>query len=196
MTPAAEQLHLALVTLHALAATAALVAGVVAVHTGRGFRVHVVGLVVMALALGPSLAVGWPAFPPSARVAFAGLAVLAVAMVGQTVRAVRIRRTEVLPSDRPVGPRFVGVLGVNLVALTVAGTVVPVLRAGGGAVGVVVAVLVTVVLGHLLVARRVRAVTTGPPELPAAGLEAGPRAGDVDHRQGRVLAEGRRRRLG
>ena len=195
MTPAAEQLHLALVTLHALAATAALVAGVIAVHTGRGFRVHIVGLVVMALALGPSLAVGWGAFPPSARVAFAGLALLAAAMVGQAARAVRTRRAEVLPSGRPVGPRFVGVLGVNLVALTVAGTIVPVLRAGAGAVGVVVAVLVTVVVGHLLVARQVRAVTTGRSGLPAAGPEAGPTGGDVDHQPGRVLAEGRRRRL-
>lgn len=156
MSETAAQLHLLLVTLHALAASVSLVAGVLAVLTGRGFRLHVTGLGVMALALAPSLVLGWPTFSPAARVTFLGLAGLAVVMTGQAVRAARVRRIEAARGVGPVGPGFVGVLGFNLIALTVAGTVVPVLRLNAGVLGVALAVVVTVVLGHLLVARQVR----------------------------------------
>lgn len=150
--------HTVVVTVHALAATAALVSGVLTAHTGRGFGLHQLGVVVMAATLGPSLALGWPGFAPAARVAFLGLAGLAVFMVVQTVRARRVREREAVPVGQRVGPVFVRVLGFNLIALTVAGTVVPVLRVEGGVVGIVVAVAVTVTLGHLLVERRLRQI--------------------------------------
>ena len=157
--------HAAFVTVHALAATAALVSGVVTAHTGRGFGLHQVGVVVMAASLGPSLAFGWPGFAPAARVTFLGLAGLAVFMVLQSVRARRVRSRETVPAGQPVGPEFVRALGFNLIALTVAGTVVPVLRVGGGVLGIVVAVAVTVILGHVLVERRVRGVLRAPRSL-------------------------------
>ncbi|GAA1428009.1 hypothetical protein GCM10009616_06620 [Microlunatus lacustris] len=162
MNDLAELGHTVFVTVHALAATVALVSGVVTAHTGRGFGLHQLGVVVMAATLGPSLAFGWPGFSPAARVTFLGLAALAVFMVVQSVRARRVRGREVLAAGRRVGPEFVRVLGFNLVALTVAGTVVPVLRVEGGVVGIVVAVAVTVVLGHVLVERRVRAAAAAP----------------------------------
>ena len=154
--------HTVFVTAHALAATAALVSGVVTAHTGRGFGLHQTGVVAMAATLGPSLAFGWPGFPPTARVTFLRLAGLALFMVLQSVRARRVRGREAVPPGQPVGPKFVRVLGFNLIALTVAGTVVPVLRVGGGALGIAVAVAVTVILGHVLVERRVRGVLRAP----------------------------------
>lgn len=150
--------HAVFVVVHALAATLALVSGVVTVHTGRGFGLHQVGVVVMALALGPSIAFGWSGFAPVARVTFLALAGLAVFMVVQTIQARRARGWGVVPVGQVLRPEFVRLLGFNLVALTVAGTVVPVLRVGGGVVGILVAVAVTVTLGHLLVERRVRGV--------------------------------------
>ncbi len=159
MSDLAELGHTVFVTVHAFAAALALVAGVLAVHTGRGAGLHQLGVVAMAATLGPSLAFGWPGFAPVARVTFVGLAGLALFMVLQSVRARRVRDREVVPAGRPVGPAYVRVLGFNLIALTVAGTIVPVLRVGGGAVGIVVAVAVTVALGHVLVERRARAVS-------------------------------------
>jgi len=153
--------HTLFVTVHAVAATLALAGGILAVHTGRGFALHQVGVVVMTASLGPSLILGWAGFSPPSRAIFLGLAALALFMVVQCGRAGRVRvreiaRIEALHSGSrpPVGPEFVGVLGFNLISLTVAGTIVPVLRVGGGTLGVLVAVAVTVALAHLLVERR------------------------------------------
>lgn len=157
-------LHLTFVALHAVAATVALAAGVVTVHTGRGLGLHRLGVVAMAGCLLPSLVLGWSGYSPASRVALAGLAGLAVSMVLQSERAARVRR------DRGLGPAFVGVLGFNLVALMAAGAVVPVIRLGGGAMGVTAAVGATVVLGHVLVERRRAAVagaTPGPVPVPS-----------------------------
>lgn len=156
--------HAAFVTVHAVAAFVALVAAVITLHTGRGFTTHRVSIVVMAVFLGPSLVFGWAGFSSLSRGIFLGLAGLAVFMVTQSVRAARARDREVAAgqvvslSSRPgvpgVGPRFVTTLGFNAIALTVAGTVVPVLRVGGGTVGVIICVAVSVTIGHVLVERR------------------------------------------
>ena len=160
MTDALALGHTVFTTIHAVAATLALVSGVVVVHTGRGFALHHVGVLVMALALGPSMAFGWSSFTTLAKVIFVSLAGLALFMVVQSFRAGRVRLREALALSGPaaasrwVGPKFVGVIGFNLISLTVAGTIVPVLRVGGGTVGIIVAVAVTVALGHFLVERR------------------------------------------
>lgn len=161
MTRADELWHAAFISLHALAAVVALVSGIVTLHTGRGFVLHRIGIVVMAAGLGPSFVFGWPGFSPVARMMFSGLAVLAVFMVVQVFRAGHVRARELRSIDpdpeehRPlIGPRFVEVLGFNVIALTVAGTVVPVLRVGGGTLGVVISVVVSVAIGHVLVERR------------------------------------------
>lgn len=168
MSDVAELGHSIFVTVHAFAAALALVAGVLAVHTGRGAVLHQLGVGATAATLGPSLAFGWSGFAPVARVTFVGLTGLALFMVLQSMRARRVRTREVAPTGRPVGPDYVRVLGFNLVALTVAGTVVPVLRVGGGALGILLAVAVTVTVGHVLVERRARAVSAPTMQTPLA----------------------------
>lgn len=151
--------HLVFVAVHAVAAGIALAAGVLALLTGRGLVTHQVAVLGMAAALGPSLVLGWPDFAPAARLTFTGLAGLAVVMVVQAVRAGRVQARETVRPGCRVGPRLVRVLGFNVIALVVAGTIVPVLRLDGGAVGVLLAVGLTVVGGHLLVERRVTSVS-------------------------------------
>lgn len=153
--------HAIFVILHAAAAVVALLSGIIALNAGHGLGVHRISIVVMAVTLGPSMAFGWAGFPPVARVMFSGLAVLALAMVIQAFRAGRVRAAEIAAGrvwrsgDTPkIGPGFVRVLGFNVISLTVAGTIVPVLRIGGGTLGVLAAVVITVVVAHLLVERR------------------------------------------
>ena len=156
--------RVALLGVHAVAATAALVAGILALHTGRGVGVHKLGVFVMALALGPSLTLGWIGFAVAERVTFSLLAALSAVMVVQVFRAERLqgresrdlRRCSVDRPMLPVGPAFVRTLGFNGSSLTVAGTIVPVLRVGGGAVGVIAAVVMSVAVTHLLVERQAR----------------------------------------
>jgi uncharacterized membrane protein len=151
--------HTVFITLHALSAGLALVCGIVLLHTGRGLRAHQAGVVAMAATLGPSLYFGWPRYPPTARVAFVALAGLALVMVAQAVRAGRLgslpqRRPRLLAEGPGIAPGLVGVVGFNVVSLTVAGTIVPVLRIGGGTLGVLLAVAGSVTVAHLLVRRR------------------------------------------
>jgi hypothetical protein len=156
--------RVAFLAVHASAATVALVAAVVTLHTGRGFVTHRAAVVVMAACLGPTLTLGWSGFSGAARATFLGLAALALFMVGQAFRAGRVRTREIAaggsvvlsarPGAKGVGPAFVSTLGFNAIALTVAGTVVPVLRVGGGTLGLVIAIGATVALGHVLVERR------------------------------------------
>ena len=159
----AEAGHALFVSVHAAAATVALIAGLLALHTGRGFGLHRASVLVMAAALGPSMAFGWGGFGTAERVAFSALAALACFMVVQAVRAGRIRQAEAAagrvvrstPRGLPaVGTGFVQTLGFNVVALVVAGTVVPVLRIGAGTIGVVASVAVSVAVGHVLLERR------------------------------------------
>ena len=149
---------------HASAAVLAWVAGLVVLRTGAGLAAHGVGVVLMTAALVPSMTLGWDSFPVLAKVMFSGLAVLAVVMVGQVVRAGRIRQREESIGQvwtvrgRPIGPDFVRVVGFNVISLSVAGLIVPVLRVGGGALGVIAVVVAIVPVAHLLVERRRSAV--------------------------------------
>jgi hypothetical protein len=151
--------HTVFITLHALGAGVGLVWGIVLLHTGRGLRAHQAGVVTMAATLGPSLYFGWPRYPPTARVAFVALAGLALVMVAQALRASRWSsargpRPRLLAEEPGLAPGLVGVVGFNVVSLTVAGTVVPVLRIGGGTLGVLLAAAGSVSVAHLLVKRR------------------------------------------
>lgn len=151
--------HTVFITLHALAAVVGLGYGILVLHTGRGLRAHQAGVVVMALTLGPSLYFGWPSYPATARVAFVALAALALVMVAQALRAGRLSAPRSVPQPllhdgRRVSPEVVGVVGFNVISLTVAGTVVPVLRIGGGTLGVLLAVAGSLSIAHLLVQRR------------------------------------------
>ena len=151
--------HTVFITLHALTAVVGLVYGIVVLHTGRGLRAHQAGVFAMAATLGPSLYFGWPRYPATARVAFVGLAALALAMVAQALRAGRLNawRSGARPVLREAGgvaPEVVGVVGFNVISLTVAGTIVPVLRLGGGTIGVLLAVAGSLSVAHVLVKRR------------------------------------------
>lgn len=152
--------------LHAGAALLAWVAGLAVLRTGAGLAAHAAGVVLMAAALGPSLFLGWGSFPSVAKVMFSGLAGLAVVMVIQVIRARRLRDREqaegqvwMLPGG-PIGPGFVRIVGFNVISLSVAGVIVPILRLGGGALGILVAAALIVPVAHVLVERRRSAVLT------------------------------------
>lgn len=148
--------HLLFSSLHAVAAVIALVYAIVALQTGRGVRIHLYSCFAMAALLIPSMWFGWSTFDRGAKPAFVGLLVLAWFMVWQTVRADRIAaRVTGSMADRMVpSPDLVRVIGFNVVALLIAGTIVPVIRLGGGPIGLVVCILVMLAIGHVFVENR------------------------------------------
>lgn len=161
-----ELLRTTALALHAGAAVVAWVAGVVLLRTGAGLVAHAVGVILMAAALGPSLILGWGSFPPVAKAMFSGLAVLAVVMVAQVVRARGLRSREQaggqvwwLPGG-PITPGLVRTVGFNVISLSVAGTIVPILRLGSGTLGILIAAALIVPMAHVLVERRRNAILT------------------------------------
>lgn len=119
-------LHDLLITVHAVAATAAWVAGLVALPGGRLLAVHRGTLVVMAGALAAAVVVGWPGYPTASRVIFPVLLVLAAAMLVRTELAARVRPATVGATT----PRYVDHLGFSLISLSVGFLLIAVLRAG------------------------------------------------------------------
>lgn len=155
--------HDLLVMLHAVAAIVALTSGIVVLLRGRGLTMHTVAMMIMAGSLPISMTLGWRDFSTGSKITFAGLAVLAMIMLGQAFRARRIRAQEFAAGQAwdpgrgigiSIGPKFVRVVGFNVIALITGGAIVPVLRAGGGLVGVIIAVAACVSVSHLLVERR------------------------------------------
>lgn len=146
--------HTVFVLLHAAAAVVSLVAGLMVLWRGRGLRVHQLGVLAMAVMLVPSMSFGWAAFSTASRVVFCGLFGLAIFMTLQSRWAAVVRNREdrsgsVLSGSR-IGPAFVRAIGFNVIALTVAGTVVPALRFGG-VLAMVICVVGAGVLAHFLV---------------------------------------------
>lgn len=119
-----ELLRVAVLTTHAAAGLVALGAGVCALRTGRGAPVLMGGVTAMTLLLVPSMALGWREFGPVEKVVFPGLGVLACFMVAQA----RAAQREL--AARGLTPAAVDHAGFCVIALTVAGTIVPLLRLG------------------------------------------------------------------
>ena len=151
-------LHTILIAAHAVAATVAFVAGVLAVPNGRFLGVYRVGLGVMTAALVPAVLMDWASTDAVARLAFGGLFVLAVVMVVRGERAAR------LAPARTGGPRrdYVQHVGFTLIALADGFAVVAALRAGapGWLVGLGAAAVVGA--GHAAVRLGVRRLVVAP----------------------------------
>ena len=108
------------VTVHATAAVVAFAAGVLSLRSVRFLPAYRISLGVMAAALVPAVLVDWSATDVAARVAFAGLIGLAVAMV---VRGE-------LASRRPWAAAYVEHIGFTLISLAVGFAVVSGIRLG------------------------------------------------------------------
>jgi hypothetical protein len=119
-------LHTVFITVHALAATIAFAAGVLAAPAGRFLGLYRSGLVVMTGGLVGALTVGWHTFDPIARIAFAGLFVLAVVMIVRAELAARIA------PDRTGGPvpAYLEHVGFTLISLADGFAIVAAIRAG------------------------------------------------------------------
>lgn len=154
-----------LLLLHTVAACVALVAGAVAVGSGRGTRIHVGSTWIMTLLLVPSLALGFDRFDGTTRIAFAALTVLALVMSLRVTLAARSAAAvgEITPPSR----RLADALGFNVISLVVAGTIVPILRLGAGPLVVALDVVVCIVLGRLFVEVRRRSAGRPVKDVPA-----------------------------
>jgi hypothetical protein len=133
------------VSLHALAATVAFAAGVVALPAGRLVRVHLAAVLVMAAALVPAVLVDWRATPVGARVAFSALAVLAAVVAVRAALAVR-GRPQVTGGPSAA---YLGHVGFALIALADGFAVVAAIRAGLPAYAVGALALAVVAAGHV-----------------------------------------------
>lgn len=132
------------VSAHAVAATVAVVAGLVALPSGRLVRLHLAAVVLMAAALVPAVLVDWATTPVGARVAFAALSVLALVMVARAALAVR-GRPQV--TGGPTG-RYLGHVGFALIALADGFAVVAAIRAGLPGYAAAVLALAVIAVGH------------------------------------------------
>lgn len=141
-------LHTVFITVHALAATLAFVAGVLAVPAGRFLTIYRAALVVMTAALVPALLVSWNTIDAVARTVFTGLLVLAAGMI---VRAELAGRMSPVRTGGPVAA-YLEHVGFTLIALADGFVVVAAIRAGApgwltGAVAVGVVAVGHVALG-------------------------------------------------
>lgn len=138
-------LHSVLITVHAVAATVAFGAGLLAASSGRLLGVYRVAMATMAAALVPAVLVDWSATDPTARIVFLGLIGLAAVMVLRSELAVRQSPAR---TGGPT-PGYLEHLGFTLIALADGFAVVAAIRSGapGWAVGVLA--VGVVVAGHL-----------------------------------------------
>jgi hypothetical protein len=114
------------VAVHAVAATVAFAAGVLALPAGRFLAAHRAGLLVMTLALVPAVLVDAAATGSAGLAVFGALLVLAVVMV---VRAELAARRPPAATGGPT-PAYVEHVGFTLISLAVGFVVVAVLRLG------------------------------------------------------------------
>ena len=138
------------VSVHALAATVAFVAGLTALPAGRLVRLHLAAVVLTAAALVPAVLVDWATTPVGARVAFTALSVLALVMVARAALAVRGRPQ--LTGGPTAG--YLGHVGFVLIALADGFAVVAALRAGLPGYAVTALAVAVVAVGHGAGSRR------------------------------------------
>ena len=137
-------LHGLLVAAHAVAATLALLAGLVAVRRGRGLDLFSWSVVAMEAFLVLAVAAGWRR-DAALHAPFVALVVLGAVMVARARLAVGLRPVR----GRRLGGACLGHVGFVLIGLTDAFVVVSVLDAGAPVAVVVAAGVVVAVGGHL-----------------------------------------------
>lgn len=133
------------VSVHAVAASTAFAAGLVALPAGRFVRLHLAAVVLMAAALVPAVLLDWGTTPVGARIAFGALLVLALVMVVRAELAVRGRPQ--LTGGPTAG--YLGHVGFVLIALADGFAVVAAIRAGLPGPAVAALALGVIALGHV-----------------------------------------------
>jgi hypothetical protein len=133
------------VSVHAVAATVAFAAGLVALPSGRLVHLHLAAVALMTAALVPAVLVDWGTTPVGALVAFSALSVLALVMVLRGVLAVRSRPQ--LTGGPTAG--YLGHVGFVLIALADGFAVVAAIRAGLPGPAVVALALGVIAAGHV-----------------------------------------------
>lgn len=147
-------LRIVLVSLHSLAGIGGLITGLAAIRprpggAGAARVTYVVCLGALLASIVVLIAVDWPELAAGARVAFTGLAVLAAVMVFRMVRALAVA-AESLPGWQD---RYVDHVYFTYVSLWAGFVVVPALNLPYPQVGVPLAVVAVLAIGHVLVSR-------------------------------------------
>lgn len=142
-------MHLTFLTIHAVAAVLAAVAGVLALRRPRWAGSYVVLLAVSAAALAGVAAT------PTPGMLLIDLALLALFVV-VLVRAEQARR--VASAARAGSPRYVAGVGFGLISLAAGFLVVTVFDLGAPVWGIVATGVIVAVVGHLVLRRRLRAL--------------------------------------
>ncbi|GAA5101888.1 hypothetical protein [Haloechinothrix salitolerans] len=162
-------LRIALVSLHSLAGLGGLLAGLIAMRPrpGKAGAARVVYLVCLGGLLASVvllIAVDWPELAVGARVAFTGLAVLAAVMVFRMVRALAVA------TESPPGwqDRYVDHVYFTYVSLWAGFVVVPALNLPYPRIGVPLAVVAVLAIGHVLISRYKRRLSPRPRRVPRA----------------------------
>lgn len=139
--------HIIFISAHAVTATAALIAGLVAVAQGRLFGVYLGSLVLMEVFLLLAIGAGWSVTDPATRIVFAALAALGAVIVWCGLRARRVRPRA--HDAGPSGPYFAN-LGFTLVALVDAFLVIVVLDLGAPGWALATTGVVVAGIGHIV----------------------------------------------
>lgn len=136
--------HTVFIVLHAVAATVAWLAALVALPAGRFFEVYRWAQIGAVAALVPALAVGWSGYDTVLRIAYSGLLVLAAVMLVRAHLAARM-----LPAATG-GPtaRYIDHVGFTIIALSDGFAIVAALRAGAPGWLVAVVAVGVIVAGH------------------------------------------------
>lgn len=159
--------HTVFIALHTIAATVALLAGLVALPAGRLFELYRWTLAGMVVFLVPALAIDWAQFDDIVKVIFTALLVLSAVMFYRATLASRM-----LPAMTS-GPTeaYLNHVGFTLIALFDGFAVVAVLRAGAPGWLVAVTAVGIPLIGHFaLRATRVRLIR--PPDAERVGVSA------------------------
>ncbi|MPY97061.1 MAG: hypothetical protein GEU97_03565 [Actinophytocola sp.] len=163
-------LRIVLVSLHSLAGIGGLLAGLIAIRPRPGsagavrvaYLVCLGGLLASVVVL---IAVDWPGLTGGARVAFTGLAVLAAVMVVRMVRALAVAA-----ASRPGWQdRYVDHVYFTYVSLWAGFVVVPALTLPYPQIGVPLAVVAVLAIGHVLVSRYKQRLSPQPRRVRHSG---------------------------
>jgi hypothetical protein len=150
--------HTAFITVHATAATIALVSGVLALPAGRFLLAYRCSLALSIATLVPALLVDWTTTDTTARLVFSGLLALGAVMVLRAELAARLR------PERTGGPtaHYLDHIGFTLISLTEAFVIVALIRAGVPGWLIAVAAVGLALTGHVLLQNtKARLTTTG-----------------------------------
>lgn len=146
-------IHLVLISLHATAAVLALAATVGALRTPALAGPQALGVHTMTAALAGAELVGFAGYRRVLKVVFPGLLVLAVFMCTRAHAAWRARPGG--PGED--APAYIDALGFNTISLVVGFLAIAAVRMELGALAVAAAVVVPILVGHMVVARVLRA---------------------------------------